>query len=197
MLIAVDIDEVLADFVANFVNIYNKIYKTSFTRDDFFVFEFWTILGLDLDEFKKRFIKMIRENRLFESPLPKKGSQEAIKTLAESHRLAAVTGRPESIADITQNWLKKYFPSTFEKIYYARKDVLQPEKESKFSICKRIGAKILIEDEVNNAETAARNGLQILLFDAPWNKKVKTGPKLKRVYSWDDVLSYFMKHNKI
>jgi len=191
MLIAVDIDEVLGQFVANFFNLYNKIYKTSFKRRDVYVFELWTILGLDLDEFKKRFLKLIKEYDLFKTPLPKKGAQEAIKILAASHRLAAVTGRPESIAGISENWLKQYFGDAFEKVYCTREDILEPEKESKFHICQRIGAEILIEDEMGNAEDGSRNGMQILLFDAPWNKRVKNGPKLKRIYSWKDILSFF------
>ena len=187
MLIAVDIDEVLAETVSAFVKKYNKIYQSNLKRSGFYTFDWWKVLGISFEEFKKRYEKMI-EDGFFEDLKPKSGALEGVKTLEDKYALIAVTARPRSLAATTEEWLEKYFPHSFLGVEYTRKEPLSPEIESKFSICHRRNASILIEDDLEYAEDCAENGVRVLLFDAPWNQHLKETARLVRVYSWPEIV---------
>ena len=187
MLIAIDIDEVLAETVSAFVKKYNQIYKTNLKRSDFYTFDWWKVIGISFEEFKKRYGKMI-EDGFFKDLKPKEGAPAGVKALAEKYALIAVTARPRSLATTTEEWLEKYFPHSFLGVEYTREKPLSHEIESKFSICRRRGVNILIEDDLEYAEECAENGIKVFLFDAPWNQHLKETAYLIRVYSWPEIV---------
>lgn len=190
MIIAVDIDEVLADTVNTFCDIYNKKYKTKIKRQDFYNFKWWEIIGVDKSIFKEQFIHLIRQEHLFEKIPVKAGALAGMSELKQNHALIIVTGRPKALAEITKNWLKRNFKDIFKSINFTREQILEPSIESKFSVCKRLKAQLLIEDEIDNATECASNGLTALLFDAPWNQQVAESDRIIRVHSWSEITNW-------
>ena len=187
MLIAIDIDEVLADTLNHFIFLYNQKFKTSFKRDDFYTFDWWEVLGLEKDRFKAIYEKMVAQG-FFQNIQTIKGAQDGVKELQKDYSLAIVTGRPKSMTEITKAWLAKNFAGSFSQFYFTKEVILGPNKKPKHDICQQIGAKVILEDEFEFAEDCAQGHIQVLLFDNPWNRAFKMPSYMIRVYSWEDIL---------
>jgi len=194
MIIAVDIDEVLADTVNTFCDVYNKKYRTKIKRQDFYNFKWWDIIGIDRFAFKEQFMGLIKQEHFFKKIPVKSGALAGISELKENHTLMIVTGRPKSLAGITEEWLIENFGDIFSSVNFTREKILEPSVESKFSVCKRLKAEILIEDEIDNAAECASNGLTALLFDAPWNQQIAESDRIIRVHSWPEIIIWIKKY---
>jgi len=188
MLIAVDIDEVLADTLNAFISIYNKTYQTAFKREQFVTFDWWLVVGLPLEQFKIRFIKLMDEG-FFDNLHPIIGSVEGINKLKNRHELIAVTARAQTLQPATEKWLNKYYGSVFRGVYYTRSMPFGPEEKSKYMICEEQGARILLEDQFNYAADCAANGIKVYLFNAPWNQDIGDRPDIIRIYSWAELMN--------
>ena len=95
MKIAVDIDDVLADFVSPFLNYYNSRFKTNFKKDDFSLYTFWNVLGIT----REQAVAIV--NDFYKTPafrdLPVyEGAVEAIRELKDSNELYVLTSRRSS-----------------------------------------------------------------------------------------------------
>lgn len=188
MKIAIDIDEVLADTLRAFIKKYNQKYHTKFKRENFYTYNWWEVLDITKEECGKILVNFIDAG--FTGNLNVvRGSKQGIKALAKKHELFLVTSRAENIKKITAKWINKNFKVNFKDIIYTRDTIFSKEKESKFEICHRIKADVLIEDWVDHANDCAINGLKVLLFDCPWNRGIKLLPKMRRVKSWNDILT--------
>lgn len=129
--------------------------------------------------------------------LPIEGAQEGIAALRQlGYRLIIITARNEHTRDASWEWTQRHFPGCFEEIICTGQFALQqrldgvpgadqdnvvPKKLTKAEVCIRIGAKLLIDDSLENAMTCAEyvspNGdgvaPPVLLFgDYQWNKRL-------------------------
>ncbi len=188
MLIAVDIDEVLADTLNHFIFLYNQKFSTSFKKDDFYTFNWWEILGLNKEEFKEFFAKIVAQG-FFSKLAVISGAEKSIKKLHKEHKLVLVTARPRIVEVDTKTWLDKYFPDIFSKVYFTREVILGPIIKDKDEVCQEIGADLIIEDEFDFAENCVEKNIPVLLLDKPWNRKHQVSPCMKRVYSWEEILN--------
>jgi uncharacterized HAD superfamily protein len=59
--------------------------------------------------------------------------------------------------------------------------------KSKGEICAEIGADYMIEDGPEYALDVASKGINVLLYDAPWNRKHVFPDNVKRIYSWSEI----------
>ena len=117
------------------------------------------------------------------------------RALYKKHKLIAVTGRPGNLSDITEKWIEEYFSGMFSRIYHTRDELMSLDEKTKYEICKKAGAGILIEDWYNYADGCAENGIKVLLLDSPWNRDVKILPGMARVHSWPEILEEVDKIN--
>jgi len=188
MLIAIDIDEVLADTLNHFIFLYNQKFKTSFKRDDFYTFDWCEVLGLTKEEFKKVFTQIVGQG-FFSELATITGAKEGVKKLQKKHKLVVVTGRPKIVSATTSAWLDKHFPDVFSKVYFTSEVLLGSNIKDKDEICQEIGANLIIEDDLDTAKDCVKNDILALLFDKPWNRKLRASSYIKRVYSWEDILN--------
>jgi uncharacterized HAD superfamily protein len=195
MIIAVDIDEVLADTLNHFIFLYNQKFKTSFQRDDFYNFNWWEILGLAREEFVEIFTRMVTQG-FFSELAVIAGARKGIRSLQEKYQLVIVTGRPKIVAAETRAWLDKHFPKAFTRIYFTREVVMGPILRDKDEICQILGVDLIIEDEFDFAENCAEKNIPVLLFNKPWNRKDQVPSRITRVYSWEDILKEIKNINK-
>lgn len=132
-----------------------------------------------------------------ESILPIDGAQEGAAALRRlGYRLVIITARNEHVRDASWEWVQRHFPGCFEEIICTGQFALQqrldgvpgvdqanviPKKLTKAEVCIRIGAKLLIDDSLENtvacAEYVSPNGdgaaPPVLLFgDYQWNKRL-------------------------
>lgn len=186
--IALDIDEVTADFISYFIYFHNLMYKTNMTRDRVLSYYLHQAFDTDKVEMGIRFAEF-QSLRLLERIKPAKGAIEGIKKLIEMGFVPHfVTARPKTIEKETREWLKKHFKNIDFPIHFTHPASGKP-KLKKSEICKSIGAKILIDDHMENALDCAENGITVYLIDAPWNQSESLPENVIRVKSWKEILN--------
>ena len=114
------------------------------------------------------------------------GAFDSINFLDEIHEIFFVTFRHISNKDSPTKFFKKYFPNKDFKIIFSG-DAWGGAK-TKSEICKEKGIFLLIEDNLNYALECAFNGIQVILFDKPWNQEKDLPPNIFRVNGWKDAL---------
>ena len=83
MLIAIDLDEVLADTLTSLIKYHNNEYDTSFRRADFFSYSWWEVWGGTREESIEKFMQFSR-TELFTSIQPILHAISAIRELSKS-----------------------------------------------------------------------------------------------------------------
>lgn len=181
IVIATDVDEVLADFVNDFLCWYNKINGTNFTREMLTEsYELHESLG-NTQTYWLSWMKRFYEEGHVRKVGVLEGAKNGLDMLSgfETH---AVTARPVLWHGHTVEWVAGGFPSVYEvhSVEGFR------EKGRKARKCKEIGARLIIEDGLPYAFECAEAGIKVVLMDAPWNRKPL--PKgVVRAYSWAEI----------
>lgn len=191
MRIAIDIDEVLADTLETFLGYHNNRYNTSFKKDQFHTYNWWEIMGISVSDVLESFYDFMKSD-YGAKIAPIEGAGEAVKFLSEKHDISLITGRPKDISEETHNWLDKNFGKYFDEVHFAD-NFINPVDFTKGDLCKQIGATVMIEDIPRYALSCARADVDVLLIDCPWNQELKESDKIKRVFSWKDVVAELKK----
>lgn len=185
--VAVDFDEVTADFISYFIYFHNLMYKTNMSRDQMLSYYLHQDFDTDKEEMGIRFAEF-RSFKLLEQLKPAMGAIAGIKKLMDLGFVPHfVTARPQSIEKETRVWLKKHFKDIDFPIHFTHPESGQP-KLKKSKICHSIGAKIIIDDHIDNALDCAENGITVYLMDAPWNQRESLPDNVIRVKSWKEIL---------
>lgn len=186
--IAVDADEILAAFLEHFINYHNLKYKTSLKKDDVKSFKLEELFGIKEDDVLSRMNEYYESGEVLKIELVE-GSIEGIESLLKKgYELQIITARPPHYKKDTIEWVRKYFPDKFKEIHFAFNPFNKhSEKSTKAEICKQIGAKVLIDDNLVNALDCAGNGITVYLMDAPWNQTEDLPVKVVRVKSWKEI----------
>lgn len=191
--IAIDVDDVLAANAEGFIAYSNEKWGTKLKTDDYD--EHWAMLwNVDNAETEKRAIDFhgsgaVRSYRHFEEAVP------VLRSLAENYRLVITTSRRLQIKADTIEWIDQYFGDIFSEIRFAGmwdKVTDHSIKATKAELCKEIGAKYLIDDQLKHCTAAADAGIEALLFgEYTWNKTRQLPGGVTRVKDWNEVLEYF------
>lgn len=184
MLIGVDLDEVVFDFVTSFLIYHNSRNGTSLSRDEISKYR---VIGELCGNTKKEVDETFKEfynTELFKNVQPMEGSNEGIRLLSKNHQLHAITSRPGYLHDKTKESLNKHFPNSFLGLHFSMKKI-----KKKSEICKDLGINLLIEDSLEYAKECASEGVKVLLLDSPWNQSEKLPEGITRVYSWKDIVN--------
>lgn len=187
MIIGVDLDDVLADFFSVYLMFYNEKYETNFRKEDFVRWDFPGICGITFEESIARLSEFVKTGSN-KNIIPIPNAQEMIARLAQQHTLHIITSRPLDIVEETAQWVERHFSKLFCDIHFCSMDGGMVHFRSKSSVCQEIGAKLLIDDHPENAQSCAEDGIQVYLFDQPWNQEVKTSTKVVRMFSWEDKI---------
>ncbi|MBI4896430.1 MAG: hypothetical protein HY832_02680 [Candidatus Aenigmarchaeota archaeon] len=190
MLIGVDVDDVLVDFVTPFVEYMNKTYGTSLTRDHVVAFDVWDILGGSKEEAKKK-IHEFYETKSFKELQPMQEALSGVKYLSEKHTLVVITSRSPHLSSLTTEWIKQYFPNTFSNIYFTGHWMNPEIKMKKADVCAQLHVDVMIEDSLEYAQECAEKGTTVLLVDAPWNQAYHLPAQVVRTRGWEEILNYF------
>ncbi|KAG7450155.1 uncharacterized protein BT62DRAFT_927464 [Guyanagaster necrorhizus] len=185
--IAVDLDDVLAQTNHVVAEWHNQVYGTRMDLSHFYYYYYWKnpFWGTPKQTFDK--VKAFYQTpRIFQAdPVP--GAREGTLSLKDmGFKLIIVTARAPDTADESWMWVNKHFPGVFDSIICTGqfKDVHKTGHEvvtklSKAQVCADLNARILIDDSSENAlqcATAIPIATRVLLFgDYEWNKRV-SGP---------------------
>ncbi len=186
MLIGVDMDGVLANFVESFLLYHNRVYGTSLRYSDIVHYDLNKVVGIQEEEFISRLTNFYR-SPYFKTIEPVEGSFEGVRCLREVSDLAIITSRPSELYELTHAWVQHYFSGNFKGIHFADSFYGNGGK-SKVEMCKDLGVLMLLEDHLDYAKSCAQQGIPVILFNQPWNQCEELPSSLQRVYSWKDIV---------
>jgi len=189
MIIAVDLDDVLANTVEAFISYYNQHHTAPISEADVTTSDWSECLRIPPAEIGPILIQFTNSDAFRQmSPLP--GAVEAVSTLARSHQLHVVTSRWGPLVEVTVIWLNWHFSNSIAETHYSRTSHRNPfngTAHDKPEICRQIGSSVIIEDCPNHARNCLSAGMSVVLLDRPWNQELADG-NLIRAASWSNVL---------
>ncbi|KAL9224167.1 hypothetical protein vseg_000230 [Gypsophila vaccaria] len=193
VVVAVDVDEVLGNFVSALNRFIADRYSSNHSVSEYHVYEFFKIWKCSRDEADIRVHEFFKTSYFKSGIHPIPGAQKVLNKLSKFCNLAVVTSRQNVIKDHTLEWIEKHYPGLFEEIHFGNHFALDGESRPKSEICRSMGAKVLIDDNPRYALECAEVGMRVLLFDYensyPW---CKTGsscqhPLVTKVHNWEEV----------
>jgi len=190
--VAVDIDDVLLEGVPVIVADYNRRFGTRVTPGDLYAAEYNRQVWGDVDiATASRRIDAYAESSAFTNREPVREVTHCLRALAKRYELHVLTGRNDVVTELTNDWLRCYFPEVFASVNFS--NLFDPDKKrSKGEMCVELGASFLIDDHLPNVKSAAEYGLRAVLFgNYPWNQADELPPGVTRCADWPAVLEYF------
>lgn len=193
-IVAVDVDDVLADNAAGFIAFSNKRWGMSLTLEDYE--EDWAaVWGTDPEETDRRALEFLKSGSLAQyEHYPE--ARATLQHMAQSFELVVVTSRRTFLKPETDAWLERCFPGVFSATYYA--GIWDSPHEAsraatKTDILVSIKAQYLIDDQLKHCFAAAQQGVQAVLYgDYKWNRSEADMPHgVHPAKGWDDVERYF------
>ena len=128
----------------------------------------------------------------------KTGAKEYIdKFKQDGHRIYIITGRDNGEHSDPYNNTKKWLDDNL--IYYDKlilTDSYKNDKHGKSEKCIENNVDIMIDDSINICKDCIDYGIDALLMDTPYNRKVED---IKRVHNWQEIYEYISsyKNDKI
>lgn len=187
--IAVDIDDTLADHVEAFISWSNQEYGTAFTVDSYSDHwsELWNTEHAETERRAIAFHEAGEHGRFMIKP----GSKEVLVYLKERYDLVVVTARRQMVVEESRGWIQAHYSGIFSDVRFV------PIWESnntvtKAEICRELGASYLIDDLMRHCRLAAQAGIESLLFgDYSWNRHEELPDGVYRVQNWQHVKEFF------
>ncbi|GAB3338493.1 5'-3'-deoxyribonucleotidase [Larkinella ripae] len=166
--IAIDMDDVLADTVGKFIDIYRRDFDTTALPDVFRTESFHEILEEDVSQ---RLSDYVHEPGFFADIAVMPGAQEFTRALSEKYDLFVTSAAMEFRNSLAEkyDWLDEHFPHIHWKnrVFCGDKSIIR--------------ADVMIDDMPYNLVSFEGKGL---LFDAPHNRD---NSLFQRVHSWEQI----------
>ncbi|CAG9464306.1 unnamed protein product [Pedinophyceae sp. YPF-701] len=189
--VAVDVDEVLGQFVESLNVFIEDEYGMQHTVSDYERYVFADVWGCSQDESNHIVHSFFDSPHFAEGIPPMPGALESLQRLSSFCELHVVTSRQHVIEAPTLRWLDDHFPGVFEGVHFGNHFALAGSSRKKSEICRDIGAAVLIDDNPGYAQDCAEEGLTVLLYDwlgtYPWSKMDRPHPLIRSVSDWRDV----------
>ncbi len=177
--IAIDIDDVLLDYVSTFVKFHNFTYNTSLKKEDIFSYNLWESFKETPKQMETKLDEFVNSQFFNEIP-PIEGARNSLEILNKDYRIFMITSRSIERKQKTDFSLEKYFPNLYSKIFY-----IKNERKTKAEICKEQEVSLLIEDCPKYAFECNSSKIPVFLFTQPWNKNLNLRDSLiTRVKDW-------------
>ena len=196
-ILAIDLDEVLGQFISSLASFHNDKYGTSLSIADFNSYRFCEVWGgTDTESIEK--VHQFFDSSFFENLPLVPGAVEGVTELkTRGYSLSIVTSRQHVIEDHTRKWIARNFPGNlFDAVLFGNHWGTEGKKISKPQLCQSIGASAMIDDSLGYAQQCAQAGIPTLLFNLHdtynWNRyKEPLHPSITPVQNWKDVLDAF------
>ena len=191
-LIAIDLDDVVADFCPAFCDFAGEKWGNVVTRETYT--EDWGVLfGADADEWQRRVDELMGHAEFYLNLRAVPGAREALEKIRKKFDVVAVTSRCKIAKDATEAWVERYLPGLVDEVFfpelYKNLDAYS-HKKTKGSFCKELGACCLIDDQPKHCVGVMEEGMKAVLFgDYGWNRDEKVSGDIMRAKNWDEVLA--------
>lgn len=188
--VAVDFDDVIANFNAAFSAFHNRVYGTRVEYNRIFSHDMHLVYECEESEIPARL------DAFYESPehgnmVPIENVWSALTELSRRFEIHVVTNRPASRHVETWNWIDRWTPSVISDVHFTNLygGIEYSEKQPKSHVCKSIGARVLVEDAFKHAFEVAETGIHVLMPHRPWNIGLMA-PKITRITSWNQAVVF-------
>ena len=196
-IIAIDIDDVLCEFVPAFSIFARDKWDENVTLDNFTEEWYKIFKANDAETIKARITQMFNDLDFYKDMDIIRGAKTVLRKLKQNFTLVPMTSRAISVQEITLDWLNRNFGNIFAEIvfngaYEPGNDFYQTVHKTKGNICREIGATYLIDDQPKHANSFAMVGGKSVLFgDYGWNRNAEIVEGVTRVVDWGGVADYF------
>lgn len=181
-IIAVDFDDVVADFNRPFATFHNRHFNTDITYEAITQFDLCAIYQIDHGTFVERAMRFCHEHHDEINLIP--GAAETLRQLQARFELHIVTSRSSSLKKITESWLEQHLPGLFTDTHFVNQHHHQNEPKS--IRCREIDAQLLIDDAWHHIADAVAANLKAILVNRPWNQ-TPLPRQAVRVSDWNEV----------
>lgn len=184
-IIGVDLDDTVIEFMSGMIAYHNHVYGTVHELRHFTTFDgIHDVWGCTMGEARRRVTEFTDSSEHGEiSAVP--GSCVALGKLSLEHEIVGITAREVSRAPITLPLVKRLFGEIFSTVHFVG------HQKEKGQLCEEIGARFMVDDGLHNAHSVGSRGIQVFLFDRPWNQGALP-PYTIRVRHWDEILHYVL-----
>ncbi len=117
--------------------------------------------------------------------MPVEDSVDTLKNILKDHEIIIITSRPISWKEKTEKWIGKHLSKINAKGIYSGD--FHSQGKTKAEICEELKIVLMIEDNKNYALECAKRGIQVILFDKPWNVGINH-ENIKRINSWTEAI---------
>ena len=186
MKIGIDLDEVVAKQLDELVKFYYKKTGKMISKDKFHTYYWPDVWGISLEDAIK-VDKEFKESESFDNLEIFENAKEILHELSKKNKLYIITARPVAFKDKTLKWIKKNIGLPIA-VHHSSDFHLGNKTNTKANICQDLGVSVLIEDQEKYAEECAAAGINVLLFNQPWNKNCCENKNIVRVNGWNEVL---------
>ena len=187
--LAFDVDGVVADTMAVFVDLARERYGLDYlTKDHLRLYVLHQCIDVDRKIIDDLICLTLDDEHTLQIP-PMDGAAEVLTELARHGPLRFVTARiwPESIIE----WLRGTLPRV-------PSDHIQVTAtgapEAKLEILHGLGVRYFVEDRLETCRLLARDGIKPLLFDQPWNR-TPSAEEFVRVENWSQLRGWVLPQN--
>lgn len=185
MKIGIDIDDVIVEFARVYLIKYTEKYGKEFDFENLFSFNLWEPLKISKEEDFSLADEYYDSSDFENIPLLEK-AKESILELSKYHELIFITSRPLKIKEKTLSYLNKHFSGINHNIFFTN-DIFKNQIKSKVEVRIQENVDFMIEDNKDYALSCANNGINIILFDKPWNKNIEH-ENIRRVDNWKEAM---------
>ncbi len=191
--LAVDFDDVIANFNAAFSVFHNRVYGTDVEYERIFSHDMHLVYGCEESEMPER-INAFYKSAEHDDMQPIDYVWSSLTELSKYYEIHIVTNRPASRREETWNWICRWSPNLISCIHFTNfwGGDEHAVKRPKSVVCKEIGAEVLIEDAFKHALQASEAGIQVLMPHRPWNRG-QIAPNIIRVTSWRQATSFLLR----
>ena len=193
--VAVDIDEVLADQAAAFVQYSNQQWGLGLDVSGYT--EQWShVWGVDSEEVLVRRDKMFKDG-VYQRLLPVDGAVDVLRHLAQRFDLCVVTSRYIELQRDTRVWLEAHYPDIFSEQAIHFSGIWDSVGNMTHTLTKaetlrRLGVDFLIDDQLKHCIGASEIGVRSVLFGGyAWNQGGYDRDTITRCLNWGAVREYF------
>lgn len=194
-MIAIDIDDVIADTTETLRHFVNRRTGLSLNKDSYLISapywgyyeKVWQNYSIADPTLFGDFHEALRTNQ--DDVFPVAGAEGGVNHLKERFDLLAVTSRDLSMETATMQWMNRYFNGVFKQVILLGH--VSVASETKGNVCKRLGAKWLIDDNPAHCLSAMEAGIQAVLFGKYGWQEEELPAEVVRCKDWKEIEGYF------
>jgi uncharacterized HAD superfamily protein len=191
LVIAVDCDDIIVESASAILKNYHETHGVEVPAAEMYSTD-PRVWGVEhQDEAIARVYAYLRSEEHAMIP-PVKEAVEALRALSKRHEIHLVTGRADFLKEATLAWIDEHFPGVFTSTEFTNFIVPtshQHVTRSKADVARQLAADVFIEDHPHHARIVADAGVQVLLYDWPWNRSIGAGvANVTRVRDWREIV---------